>query len=320
MRRHAAGTWCALLVVSCGNGERDVVTAAGTIEVHEADLAAPAPATVLRILVDEGDAVAEGDTVALLLQRDLDATIASAQARWRTAIATLRDLEAGARPQELERARADLQAAEAEVARTAAEQHRAKELLDSGLGTQQVFDNADAAARTAISRRDAARETLRLLEAGARSHQIAAARAEASSAEATLRAIETRQADLVLTAPFAGTVLHRLAEPGEVLGAGVPAVTIGLTGRPWVRVYLRRDVVARLRTGAPATILLAGREIPGRITSFSPQAEFTPRVALTETERADLLFGVKVEPVEDTVSVLRPGLWVDVRIRLAGAP
>jgi HlyD family secretion protein len=53
--------------------------------------------------------------------------------------------------------------------------------------------------------------------------------------------------------------------------------------------------------------------IPGRVAAIKPKAEFTPRVALTEEERADLLFGVKVE-LSDTTGLLRPGLPATVEL------
>lgn len=136
-----------------------------------------------------------------------------------------------------------------------------------------------------------------------------------ASARAALAQIEARAADLVLLAPVAGIVLSRNAEPGEALAANVPVVTIGETARPYVRVFVPQSLAATLSVGRPATIVTGdGRSIEGRVVAINPKAEFTPRVALTEQERADLMFGVKVE-------FLRPGeapgagLWVSVALR-----
>jgi HlyD family secretion protein len=70
-----------------------------------------------------------------------------------------------------------------------------------------------------------------------------------------------------------------------------------------------------VRNGQAATARLDGfpdRPIPGRVVAIHPRAEFTPRVALTERERADLVFGVKVA-LEDTTGLVRPGLPATVR-------
>jgi HlyD family secretion protein len=123
--------------------------------------------------------------------------------------------------------------------------------------------------------------------------------------------------DLVLVAPIAGVVMGRHAEPGEVLAPGTPVVTLGEIARPYVTVYLPEGALARVRVGAAAVGRLdglPGRAFPGRVTAVSSAAEFTPRVALTEEERADLLFGVRVD-FDDRSETLKPGLPVQVRFR-----
>ena len=61
---------------------------------------------------------------------------------------------------------------------------------------------------------------------------------------------------------------------------------------------------------------LPGREFTGRVVAINTKAEFTPRVALTENERADMTFGVKIE-FDDNTGTLKPGLPVTVTIPLA---
>jgi HlyD family secretion protein len=93
-------------------------------------------------------------------------------------------------------------------------------------------------------------------------------------------------------------------------------VTIGQPRRPWVRVYVAERVLPRLRVGQTVTARLDGvedRGFPGRIVAIADRAEFTPRVALTEEERADLVFGVKVE-FSDTTGMLKAGLPATVAL------
>jgi HlyD family secretion protein len=80
-------------------------------------------------------------------------------------------------------------------------------------------------------------------------------------------------------------------------------------------VYVAPTVARRLRTGGPARGTLDGapdQAVAGRIVAISDRAEFTPRIALTERERADLLIGVKVA-FSDTARALHPGLPITVR-------
>jgi HlyD family secretion protein len=67
--------------------------------------------------------------------------------------------------------------------------------------------------------------------------------------------------------------------------------------------------------GQPAEVFLTGvtdRSWKGTVTVINPRAEFTPRAALTEEERADLMFGLRVQ-VDDTTGAIKPGLPASVR-------
>jgi HlyD family secretion protein len=303
-----------LLAAGCSRASADRFEARGTVEVPEVDISALSTARVVAVRVEEGARVEAGDTLAALTQVDLDASIAAERARVATALANLRDLEAGSRPEEIARARAELSGAAAEVDRTTKDLDRVRSLVSRELASREALDHAVSAEQVARGRMQAADEALRLLQAGSRREQVAGARGALAGARAALAQIEARATDLVLTAPVGGIVLSRNAEPGEALGAGVPVLTLGETARPFVRVYLPQSVVSGLAIGAAAEVLTGdGRRLPGRVVAINPRAEFTPRVALTESERADLMFGVKVE-FDDPAVAPYPGLWVTVRL------
>ncbi|MGH7560336.1 MAG: HlyD family secretion protein [Gemmatimonadales bacterium] len=316
VRISASGVLAVALIGACG-GETGDYLARGTVEVHEVDLAAPSAARVTRLAVDEGSRVRAGDTIAVLAQADLPATVAGHEARLATALANLRDLEAGSRREEIRQGEAELAAASAEVDRTTRDLERARALAADKAIARQDLDHAEAAHRVAVERRRAAEESVRLLRAGTRPQQIAMARAEVSNARAALEQVRARAGDLVLTAPVAGVILGRHAEPGEMLAPNVPVVTLGETERPYVRVYLPQRVIRWLAPGQKVTIESGPDTLTGTVSAINPRAEFTPRVALTEDEREDLMFGVKIEP--DAGRTLLPGLWVVVRVREPGS-
>jgi HlyD family secretion protein len=302
-------------VLACRGGDGDAIEAVGTVEIREHDVAPMTAARVVRLLVDEGASVEAGDTVAVLSVSTLLADIDQARARVATAEAALRDAEAGPRSAEIDRAEAELRAAEAEADRAAKDLVRIQALTESGALAEQQLDAARTLATTTANRRDALRETLRLLRQGTRPERIAGARAEVATARATLSAAQATRSDLVLIAPATGVVLGRHAEIGEVVAPGTPVLTVGEAARPWVRVYVSPGNAARLTVGTPATATLddlPDRQFPGRVTSVATRAEFTPRVALTEDERADLLFAVRVE-LDDSTGTLKPGLPVTVK-------
>ena len=317
-RRFIVGVLAALLLSSCDGP--DDAPASGTIEFTQTDVAGSVPARVERILVEEGAVVRAGDTLVLLTQTGLPQDIQQRRARVSAAESELNDLLRGARSAELERARAELRSVTSEAERAAADTVRLARLLAAGGISQSEFDAAANAARVTGARRDAAREALELLEAGARPDRIAAARAAVATARAQLAMGEAAAGDLVLTAPVDGQVLARHAEPGEVIAAGIPVLSLGDARHAWVRVYVRASVFASIRPGdlVPITIDgLEGESFQGRVTALATAAEFTPRVALTEKERADLLFGVKLE-LSDTTGRLKAGLPATAHFRPDG--
>ncbi|MGQ0646606.1 MAG: HlyD family secretion protein [Gemmatimonadaceae bacterium] len=289
--------------------------AAGTVELVETDISPLAAARVLRVVVDEGAPVRQGDTLVILSQSGLPPELESRRARLSMTEAELRDLRAGAQPAEIERARADLAAAMADAERARKDAERYKALLQSGSVAQAQYDALETAARVAAQRVVTAGETVRLLETGPRPERIRAAEGAVRQARAQLHALEATAADLVLVAPHDGVVLGRYTEPGEAVAAGTPLVSLGDPRKPWVRVFVAPARLEHLHVGDRAQVTIVGggdRTYPATVVSLNTRAEFTPRVAMTEIERADLLFGVKLT-VDDTTGRIKAGMPVSVR-------
>ena len=315
------GVLVAAVGVACSRGSSTRITADGTIELTEVDIAPFVSGRIVSVRFEEGATVRQGDTLVVLAQSTLPADIEQRRARVESAEARLRDLQAGARPAEIEKGEAELRSATAEAERAERERVRLEALAAAGTISRSQFDVAATAARTAAARRDAASEALRLLRQGARPQQVSGARAELETARGALAAGRATERDLVLTAPLNATVLGRYVETGEVIAAGEVAMTLGDATRPWVRVYLPAPAVPYLKVGQAAQVTVDGigdRSVAARVTSIATKAEFTPRVALTEKERADLLFGVKLE-IQDTTGVFKPGLPATVTIDTTAA-
>jgi HlyD family secretion protein len=181
---------------------------------------------------------------------------------------------------------------------------------------QADLDQAFSAREAASARREAAQQKLAALEAGSRHEEITAAREAATSAHAQANAIRSRLGELVLTAPSHGVVLLKNFVAGELVQPGQPVVTLGNPDSLWVRVYVAAPDIGRVRIGAHADVIATGfgqRTFPGRVVAIATSAEFTPRAALTEEERANLVFAVKIT-MDPSGGALRPGLPVDVKI------
>src|SRR6478609_2754955 len=246
-------------------------SAVGTLEVTAIDLAPMVPARVVRVLVEEGQIVKIGDTVAVLTQAGLNDQVSESRARLAAAEAQLLELERGARPEEIARAEQDLAAAAALADNATADLARSRTLAQNNVIPRAQLDQAETRATEAEAHRRALAEALSLVREGARAERRAAARAEVARARAALSGMEATAGDLTLIASVSGTVLVRAAEPGEVLPAGVPAITIGDVSRPWVRVYVGQEVMPGLRIGDSVTAILDAfpdREFTGRIASL----------------------------------------------------
>lgn len=199
------------------------IRVSGHIEAREVDLGFKIPGRVLRILVDEGEAVQEGQLVAVLddreLREELQGAVASlheaksripqiesrirqqtestrareahAQAALETARAELRELLAGSRPQEIRQAEADLEAAKADLEKSREDFLRAENLLRRAIIPQRDWDHAKAAYDMARERYRAAMARLALAREGPRLERIEAARAKVRLAEAEVQLAST---------------------------------------------------------------------------------------------------------------------------------
>jgi HlyD family secretion protein len=314
--RHRAAHLALLLAAACTATPYNGIEATGSLELVEVDVSPMVPARVTRVWREEGDRVKRGDTLLTLTQATLPAEIEGKRAAVATANARLKDLVAGPRPAEVGQAEANVRTAEADVTKTAKDLERFTPLASSGTISQQQLDATRAAAHTASGRLDAARDQLRLVREGARPEEIAGARAALAQAQQALSASQASARDLVLTSPVGGSVLSRHVESGEVLAPGMSGMTIGDFSQPYVRIYVDEFAIPRIRVGDTAMVYLdalPNKPFRGTIVSINDRAEFTPRVALTRDERADLMFGVKVQ-LGDSTGTLKAGLPVTVRV------
>jgi HlyD family secretion protein len=289
MKHHVRTLAASMALLSAGcRGSSDRLQVSGTIEIRQILLASMTSGRLTRLLRDEGDTVHRGDTVAVLEQPGLDALIT--QRRAQAEGATLRV--------------AEVAVARADSARAANDLARAERLQQQNIISQQQYDGLKAAAAAGAARLAARR---------AASSEVAAASAGVAAAVAT-------RDELTIVAPEDGIVLSRYANPGEVLNTGTPILSLGLVRRPWIRAYVGDHYVGRIKVGQAATVRVdayPGRDFAGHIVEIASQAEFTPRVALTERERADLVFGIKVEPADgDAEGRLKAGMPVTLDVPL----
>lgn len=305
----------ALIAAGCSGGP-PTIRAGGVVEMDEIDVAALEGGRIVRILADEGDSVRVGDTLAVLQRGELAAQVEAQIAQAGRAAAQSREVSAGPRAEEIRIAHAEVASAVAQLDLAEKQLARAEELLRGNVIAQAELDRARTERDAAIARRDGLQQRLTMLEAGSRSEEVTAARAASVAARAQLAALRSRLGELVLTAPARGVVLLRNFEAGELALPGQPVVTLGDPDSLWVRAYVAAPAIGRVRLGARAEISTDGfrsHTFPGRVVSVATSAEFTPRAALTEEERANMVFAVRIA-LDPTGGALKAGLPVDIRI------
>lgn len=293
------------------------VRLSGNIEAVDAQVGFKVPGRVASRLVSEGERVAAGQPVALLDDVEQKETVALRRAELATAEATLADLVAGSRPQEIATAKAALRSAEADRDRARLELARQQELRSKDVTAARDLETAEAACAVAVARADQAAEALKLAEEGPRKDAVAAARARVESARASLALAETQLENTRLAAPFAGTVLSHNIEPGEFVAAGTPVVTVADLAHVWVRAYVSQTDLGRIRHGQPAEVrtdTFPGKVYQGTVGFISSEAEFTPKTVQTEKERVKLVFRIKVD-LANPQDELKPGMPADVALR-----
>jgi HlyD family secretion protein len=302
------------------------VRVSGYVEATEVPVSPRVGGTVLKLYVSEGDRVAEAQPIADLDTTDAQLALRRARAERDQADAQLRLLLAGARPEDIRQAQAQVATAEADaagarddLASSETDVRRFEMLLKANSGSEKQRDDAvsrrdgaRARAQAAAERVRAAKEGLARLEAGARPEEIQAARARVAAIEAQIATLEQNVADAALKSPVAGIVTQKLVDVGETIAPRTPIVAIADLDRPWANVYVDEPVVPRLRLGQAATIHTdaGGPGIRGTITFISSKAEFTPRNVQTAAERSKLVYRVKIS-VDNRGGALKQGMPVE---------
>jgi HlyD family secretion protein len=313
----AAGAAAAWFFTSRRTEEDGALVASGTVEATDAQLGFQVPGRVVSIAAREGDRVTAGQELARLDRSELEARRAQSAAQVEAAQAGLAELERGSRREEIAQARAALAAVEERRADAERDLARTRRLFEGGAVSREALDKAQVALDVIRSQRTQAAEQVRLVEAGPRVERKDAARAQVSQAEAALRATEATLGNTVISAPFDGVVTVRHREPGEIVPAGSPVVTVMDPASRFVRIYIPENRVGAVRLGTRAAITAdtyPGKTYPGEVSFIASEAEFTPKSVQTTEERVRLVYEVKVRVTGDPKFDLKPGLPADVRL------
>ena len=110
-----------------------------------------------------------------------------------------------------------------------------------------------------------------------------------------------------------------MAEPGQLLSMGQPAVTLAFADRLFVRTFIPETQLGKVKMGSPAKVKVdafPNREFPARISEISPDAEFTPKAVETRSERVNLVYATKADLNRGWSEPLVPGQPAEVTVEV----
>ncbi|NPV22146.1 HlyD family secretion protein [Bradyrhizobium aeschynomenes] len=253
----------------------------GRIEADEIDIATKYAGRVAELRADIGDLVEAGQIVARMDSKELQQSLSKATAQAEQA------------QHVIDQARASLAQLRAQKTLAEQEMDRTRSLLQNGWTTRELADQRQQALDAAIA-------------------GVAGAQARISEAERGLEAARhdvalytVQIADNSLIAPKAGRIQYRLANVGEVLGAGGKVFTMLDIGYVYIDVFLPTEEVGKIKVGSDARIVLDAypdRPIPAKVAFVASQAQFTPKTVETRSERDKLMFRIRVRVDPDRLA------------------
>jgi len=150
--------------------------------------------------------------------------------------------------------------------------------------------------------------------------EIASAVASAAQARFQLAEAQENRRDLIVTAPFDGTVMTRAAEPGEVVQAGTAIVTLLDLSKVYLRGFIPEGQIGKVKIGQPARIYLdssPSQAVDAHVERIDPQATFTPENTYFRDDRVKQVVGVKLR-LKGAIGFAKPGMPADGEILVEG--
>jgi len=243
--------------------ELSSTTLYGNVDIRDVNLSFRVAGRIEQMLFEEGDIIKKGDLVARLNPDPFQ--------------------------DEVNAAKAEVEAFEAVNFNAQKSYKRAKELFEKGTGSETAYDDASA----------------NLLESKAR----------VNVARAKLELVETQLDDTELVAPSGGTIINRVHEVGAIVSFGQTVYTLALDNPIWVRTYVTEEQLGTIYPGMKVKVSTDSQNFyEGQIGFISPQAEFTPKSVETQSLRTDLVYRLRII-ITNSDMFLRQGMPVTIELK-----
>ena len=278
MKKIIAMAGVALVLNACGRKERQY-DATGVFEATETTVYAEQTGALLTFNVEEGDTVGQNREVGLIDTTQLWLKMKQAEA--------MKSVYQSQKPEQEKQIAVTRQ----QLAKAKQDQQRYKELVADGAAPAKMLDDVNSQVEVLQRQLDAQLSSLRV-NTNALDKQM-----DATDVQAEQLRDQIRKCHILV--PAKGTVIEKYVERGEFVSAGKPLFKMADTENMFIRAYVTSAQLENIKTGQKATVFAdygngGKKEYEGRVTWISSRSEFTPKTILTDDERADLVYAVKV--------------------------
>lgn len=286
----------------------------GYVEGEYLYLSAPIGGRIERLGVTAGQQI-EANT--FLFQLDKEAEEASREevaARLIVAKAQAENTNKGRRQDELAITQAQLSNAQAQATLAQNDLQRQQQLVTQGFISKAKLDDALTNVKLTQARVKELTAALAVAKLPSRIDERKAAGANTDAAQQALRLANWRSAQKSQNAPVAGQIAEVFFRAGEVVAAGQPILSLLPPANIKLRFFVPEAEIATVKAGQQVQISCdqCGTGITATITRISTQAEYTPPVIYSNSQRAKLVFMVEAKP-DPASPRLHPGLPIDVK-------
>ncbi|MBR1789689.1 MAG: HlyD family efflux transporter periplasmic adaptor subunit [Bacteroidaceae bacterium] len=290
------GSLCLLLMLTACESKEKEYDATGTFEATETTVSAEGSGTLLCFDLTEGDDIEQGREVALVDTTQL-------WLRLQQLMATKAVYQSQKPDTELQ-----IAAVRQQLAKARREQQRYRELVADGAAPSKMLDDATNQVEVLQRQLDAQQSTLQT------STRSLEKQAEATEMQSDQLRDQLRKCHIA--SPVSGTVLETYVERGEFVTTGRPLFKVGDMRQMYLRAYLTSAQLQRVKVGQKVTVLADyGQEkkpYEGVVSWISSRSEFTPKTILTDDERADLVYAVKIRVQND--GYVKIGMYGEVAL------
>lgn len=285
-----------LMMAACGGNEKEY-DATGTFEATETTVFAEQSGALLTFSVNEGDSIEANKEVGLI-----DTTQV-----W------LKIQQLGATKEVYQSQKPDMEAQIAtmrqQLAKAQQEEQRYKELVADGAAPSKMLDDATNQVKV-LQKQLAAQQSALSTSTRSLDKQMAATDVQVSQLRDQLRKCH-------IVTPTKGTVLEKYVERGEFVAIGKPLFKIADTQDMFLRAYVTSAQLQNIKIGQQVKVFAdygdsQHKEYDGTISWISSRSEFTPKTILTDDERADLVYALKVAIKND--GFLKIGMYGEVKL------